>query len=338
MTDAAQNNPVAPALANPHIPLGGDTHSAPYDRSRTPSPDVAPLLIPGGSEEEGLTAAEDAPSIGKLVKDMLGRGCNSFVAGTNVLLANGSVKPIQDIRAGDKILSTDPKTGKKTVEPVVAAFAGTSYDHLVQITVNAPGAHTGTIIATEHHLFYNPTTHTWTRADRLTPGQPLQEPNGTTAHVAATVIAFGHPQVHDLTIATTHTYYVVAGLTPVLVHNCQSIRPDEGPAGGSTAAAARYARDLLGNDAGRSHATYIGGINSETGEVYVGCSSNPAGCAEDDIVRQGGNIFTKAFGWRGAGTDKSWTEIPVCRLCQGKYDPSQFPSDISYEPGGPWGK
>ena len=28
--------------------------------------------------------------------------------------------------------------------------------------------------------------------------------------------------MHDLTIADTHTYYVVAGATPVLVHNCNS--------------------------------------------------------------------------------------------------------------------
>jgi len=26
--------------------------------------------------------------------------------------------------------------------------------------------------------------------------------------------------MHDLTIDTTHTYYVIAGTTPVLVHNC----------------------------------------------------------------------------------------------------------------------
>ena len=98
------------------------------------------------------------------------------------------------------------------------------------------------------------------------------------------------------------------------------------------ASAARYARDLLGKSEGRAHATYAGGYNSDTEQVFVGCSSNPVGCAEDDIARQGGNMFTKAFGWRGG----QWEEIPVCRACQATYSPGQFPPDVSWESGGAW--
>jgi hypothetical protein len=107
-------------------------------------------------------------------------------------------------------------------------------------------------------------------------------------------------------------------------------------AGGTTAedagATARYARDLLGRDAGRAHATYAGGYNSETGQVFVGCSSNPTGCAEADLARQGADTFTKAFGWRGG----AWEEIPVCKACQSTYRIDQFPSDVSWDPGGYW--
>jgi RHS repeat-associated protein len=103
------------------------------------------------------------------------------------------------------------------------------------------------------------------------------------------------------------------------------VDPDE------CAAAARYARDLLGREAGRTYATYVGGYNSETGEVFVGCSSS-LGCAEGDIVRQGGDTFTKAFGWRGG----EWTEIEVCTTCQATYSPEQFPPDVTWEEGGGW--
>jgi hypothetical protein len=42
------------------------------------------------------------------------------------------------------------------------------------------------------------------------------------AAVPVTSVLIWHHQhlTHDLTVATTHTYYVLAGATPVLVHNC----------------------------------------------------------------------------------------------------------------------
>jgi hypothetical protein len=39
-----------------------------------------------------------------------GGGCNSFTAATPVLLANGTNKPISDIKLGDTVLATDPET------------------------------------------------------------------------------------------------------------------------------------------------------------------------------------------------------------------------------------
>lgn len=39
-------------------------------------------------------------------------GCepNSFVPGTGVLMADGTTKPIKDVRVGDQVLSADPET------------------------------------------------------------------------------------------------------------------------------------------------------------------------------------------------------------------------------------
>jgi restriction endonuclease fold toxin 7 of polymorphic toxin system/pretoxin HINT domain-containing protein len=148
--------------------------------------------------------------------------CNSFTPGTKVLLANGKTKPIEKIKVGDKVLATDPKTGKTIIRTVSAAFSGTNYDYLVQIIVDTDGKHgdrTGVIIATEHHLFWNQTTRTWTRADQLTPQTQLRTPNGHTVRVTHAYYAFGHPPVHDLTITDTHSFYVQADATSVLVHN-----------------------------------------------------------------------------------------------------------------------
>ncbi|WP_418128700.1 RHS repeat-associated core domain-containing protein [Variovorax sp. 375MFSha3.1] len=99
-------------------------------------------------------------------------------------------------------------------------------------------------------------------------------------------------------------------------------------------------RDDLMNKRKRKHATYVGG--TKNGQSVGGCSTNPTGCAEDDIARQLGPdaTFTKAFGWRRnrETNELERTEIPVCCRCQLKYNPSQFPSDVKADPGGAWEK
>ncbi|MGY5129796.1 hypothetical protein [Streptomyces nigrescens] len=43
-----------------------------------------------------------------------GKPCekNSFVPGTRVLMAGHRTKPIEDIRTGDRVIATDPRTGR----------------------------------------------------------------------------------------------------------------------------------------------------------------------------------------------------------------------------------
>ncbi|MCP2337527.1 RHS repeat-associated core domain-containing protein [Actinomadura rupiterrae] len=149
------------------------------------------------------------------------RGCNSFVVGTRVLLADGTTKPIEKVRVGDKVLATDPKTGRTRPQKVIAAFGGSNYDHLIKINIVGDGTprSTGVIIATEHHRFWDPAHHRWVRADQLTPGATLRTPQGHTAHVNLVITVTSHPEVHDLTIANDHTFYAEAGGTAVLVHN-----------------------------------------------------------------------------------------------------------------------
>ncbi|MFI6727960.1 RHS repeat-associated core domain-containing protein [Streptomyces atratus] len=104
------------------------------------------------------------------------------------------------------------------------------------------------------------------------------------------------------------------------------------------ASAARYARDLQGQEDKGKHSAYTAGFDpGNPGRVFVGCSSNPDGCAERDVERQTGRgpagvVFTKAFGWRA----KKWVEIPICVKCQARYKRSQFPPDATYDQGGAW--
>ncbi|MFL6072525.1 MAG: polymorphic toxin-type HINT domain-containing protein [Mycobacteriales bacterium] len=85
----------------------------------------------------------------------------------------------------------------------------------------------GTLTATDHHPFWNPTTRHWTNATDLRPGDQLREPDGTLTTVTDTRTYTADLTAYNLTIDTTHTYYVEAGTTPVLVHNCSGELDDE---------------------------------------------------------------------------------------------------------------
>ncbi|MDI2131608.1 RHS repeat-associated core domain-containing protein [Yinghuangia seranimata] len=148
-----------------------------------------------------------------------GRGCgpNSFVAGTPVLMADGTTKAIEQVRVGDEIANAEPGDGTPqhhTVTDVVVTDDDVAY---VDLTVGST-ADQGTVTTTAHHLFYDLTTGRWTEAEDLRIGDELQTPGGR-----AKVLASRHytttVRTYNLTIDAVHTYFVVAGGVPVLVHN-----------------------------------------------------------------------------------------------------------------------
>ncbi|GAA0964241.1 polymorphic toxin-type HINT domain-containing protein [Actinocorallia libanotica] len=143
---------------------------------------------------------------------------NSFPPGTRVLLADGTTRPIRDIRVGDDVWATDPATGVSGPRPVTGLITGQGSKHLVTVATGPFGRFGPAVTATAGHPFWNPGTRTWLDAEALVPGTPLGTPEGRTVvadvrrHTAAL-------RVHNLTVAGLHTYYVLAGGTPVLVHN-----------------------------------------------------------------------------------------------------------------------
>nr|WP_308340505.1 MULTISPECIES: Hint domain-containing homing endonuclease [unclassified Streptomyces] len=52
---------------------------------------------------------------------------NSFTPGTKVLMADGSTKPIEDVKVGDKVKATDPKTGETRIETVTAEITACAH-------------------------------------------------------------------------------------------------------------------------------------------------------------------------------------------------------------------
>ncbi|MES9594274.1 polymorphic toxin-type HINT domain-containing protein, partial [Streptomyces sp. NPDC094045] len=147
---------------------------------------------------------------------------NSFTADTPVLMADGTRKPIRDIKTGDKVLATDPQTGETGPRTVTALIEGNGEKQLVDLTIdtgNARNAKTSNITATEGHPFWVPALHQWVEAGSLKAGQWLQTSAGTWVQITATKHRAQSTKVYNLTVDDLHTYYVLAGETPVLVHN-----------------------------------------------------------------------------------------------------------------------
>ncbi|MFI6246988.1 Hint domain-containing protein [Streptomyces sp. NPDC051016] len=142
--------------------------------------------------------------------------CNSFTPDTRVLLANGRTKAIKDLKPGDKVKSTDPVLGGPGTQTVTATIKGHGTKHLVRLTL----ANGKSVTATDGHPIWLPKPHRWAKASELRSGDWLQTSAGTYIQVTAVRAWTQTATVNNLTVSSTHTYYVLAGATAVLVHNC----------------------------------------------------------------------------------------------------------------------
>ncbi|WP_371785161.1 RHS repeat-associated core domain-containing protein [Streptosporangium subroseum] len=147
---------------------------------------------------------------------------NSFTGDTPVLMADGTHKPISDVRVGELVTVTDPETGTTRGEPVTALIQGVGSKRLVRLTVDLDGDRgtaTGTVTATDGHPFWVPDRRDWVEAGDLVPGTWLRTSAGTHLQVGAVRKLFRWDRVYNLTVGETHTYYVAAGAADLLVHN-----------------------------------------------------------------------------------------------------------------------
>ena len=165
---------------------------------------------------------------------------HSFAGSTSVLMADGSSKPIDQVQVGDQV--TDSAGGtppgspdqKHTVTALHVTHTDRDYTDVTVATPHGPA----TITGTANHPYWDATTRAWTPADQLHIGDHLQSSHGVQITITAIRDHTATMVTYDLTINTLHTYYVAAGTTPVLVHNCGTvpfITPGSLPAGEESA-------------------------------------------------------------------------------------------------------
>ncbi|MFD7491898.1 DddA-like double-stranded DNA deaminase toxin [Streptomyces sp. NPDC059832] len=148
--------------------------------------------------------------------------CHSFLPGTEVLLADGTTKKIEDVKEGDKVLSTDPEAGESGSKEVVATIRTEDDKDFTDLTVETDDGRSS-IVATDTHPFWSTDQHKWIDAGDIKPGTQLRTSDNHSVEVVATRHYKKQQRTYDLTVNDIHTYYVLAGATPVLVHNCNPL-------------------------------------------------------------------------------------------------------------------
>lgn len=146
---------------------------------------------------------------------------HSFPAGTKVLMADGSNRPIEQIVVGDLVLATNPADGETGPRAVTRTILTPEDRDFTSVTLLDQSA----VVSTDHHPYWVENRKRWIDAVDLRAGDALRTPVGTAVLVGETKQWKGHQPAYDLTVDDLHTYYVSAGATPLLVHNTDETCP-----------------------------------------------------------------------------------------------------------------
>ncbi|MGW0425851.1 polymorphic toxin-type HINT domain-containing protein [Streptomyces sp. NPDC002990] len=176
---------------------------------------------------EGVEGAIDSSRAARMAQ----KCTQCFLAGTKVLMADNSVKNIESVEVGESVIATDPVSGKTEARAVTDLIV-TDDDRIFNELTVATAQGTAKLTATHEHPFWSPSQAAWVEASDLRVGMTLRAIDGSTVTVAANR-SFGKiARTYNLTVADLHTYYVLAGSTPVLVHNSRCLIADiVGPQG-----------------------------------------------------------------------------------------------------------
>lgn len=146
-------------------------------------------------------------------------GCTKcFLAGTKVLMANGSTRSIENVGAGDLVATTNPVTGETSARRVTQQIITQGDKQFNELELRT-GRGLEKLTATHEHPFWSPSEHRWIEARGLRQGMTLLARDGSTIPLQGNRSFERNARTYNLTVEGVHTYYVLAGATPVLVHN-----------------------------------------------------------------------------------------------------------------------
>jgi hypothetical protein len=163
-------------------------------------PQSAPILVP---QVQGVVLSQHS----------------CFGAGTPVLTIEGP-RPIEDLLAGDDVLTQDPKTSELKYQPLVAVYHNPPN---ATFRVDLEGAG-GSIVATGIHRLWK-AGQGWVMVRDLKPGDVLRTLGGTAAVKSVTEERV--QPVFNLRVADGESFFV--GRSGVLAHDNSTINPTPEP-------------------------------------------------------------------------------------------------------------
>jgi len=211
----------------------------PEPRRRPGLPGVAEVglaLIPGGgllrcAAQGGCSAGDwalgaiDLLPIGKFVTvgKLAIRACGCFEKGTLVSTPDG-LRPIEDIKLGDKVLAVEEATGK-VAPKAVTALIRPGPKQLYELSLTDPGGEAETFHATDDHP-WKVQGKAWVETAKLAPGNRIKTGSGADMVVTKLELTDRVEETYNLTVADWHTFLV--GEDQALVHN---VNCNIGPSG-----------------------------------------------------------------------------------------------------------
>jgi hypothetical protein len=166
------------------------------------------------------SAPETPGDLGRKIDDSAADIGHCFPAGTLVLMADGSSRPIELVRLGDRIMSDNPEDDLPAAARVVDAVYEGSTDRLVTLSFDEDGDGSADLSFrdTREHPIWTFDAG-WVDAAELTPGDRVLDAQRKSMTVTSTSQVRVTCATWNLNVAGDHAFFVGDGMRWVLVHN-----------------------------------------------------------------------------------------------------------------------
>jgi RHS repeat-associated protein len=166
--------------------------------------------------DDALSAASGSIRNGwRGLKKRLGQIC-SFTAYTPVQMCDGSLKPVQQVKEGDRVLTRDKETGEVVCSEAVAPYYNNN-EQIIELELTDSDGFVEILEATPNHPFWVE-DQGWTRVDELRLGDRVPTSYGGWLKVTGATWTQREAAVYNFGVRGDHSYFV--GESGAWVHNC----------------------------------------------------------------------------------------------------------------------
>src|SRR5262249_39784072 len=135
-------------------------------------------------------------------------------------MADGSTKAIEKVALGDEVLAKDPTTGEQPQPHRVIETLRSRTERLIHVAIDTDGdgRPDGEIQTTGQHPFWT-LNRGWVAAKHLASSDLLIDSVDAPVLVVSVKSVPAARATYNLSVDGVHTFYALAGETPILVHN-----------------------------------------------------------------------------------------------------------------------